>query len=138
MTETTMSWEAITALAAVLTVLIVIAQQIGALNRNHVARAEKETEERIAMDHRVTALEKGLTQMGVQLTDHIRNTGKAIDALRQEMPTAIMNGVSRAIASTLETQQRVHRELIEEIRAEQAAASSPAPKRTPRTNRSKA
>jgi hypothetical protein len=130
-----MSWEAVTAVAAVVALLITIARQLSALNRAQIEKAKHEAEEKSKMETRVVTLEREFSGMSTRLADHIKHTGAAIDALRQEMPNAIMNGVSRAIASTLEMQERVHRQFLDELHAQNVAANAPLPVSKPRTKR---
>src|SRR5688500_2235524 len=110
-----MSWEAVSALVAVLALLIIIAQQLGALNRHSVSKAREETEAKEKMEQRVGTLEREFSTMSRNLNEHVLQTGKAIEALRTEMPAAMGNAMTRAIASSMEIQEKLHREIISQL-----------------------
>lgn len=126
-----MTWEGVTAVVALVTLLIIIAQQLGALKRHYVAQAREETASKERIESRVGSLEQGFAQLHKQLDVHIAQTGKAIDALRTEMPNAMSNAVTRVIASMQQVQEKMHREFIDNLLRHTDTANSAASPKAP-------
>lgn len=97
-----MTWEAVSAIAAVLGLLIVIVRQLRELNRNQVEKAKSEAKEKAAMESRVQRLEADMKDIGTTLTEHIKHTNRSLDALRLETPSAIAREIVRAMRDSKE------------------------------------
>ena len=89
-----MTWEAITAVGAILTVLVMIIQRLDKQNQIHAERIRKETEEKSAMEHRVRNLETQFTSLNERLIDNTKQIWRAIDALRIDMPRSIGQAIA--------------------------------------------
>lgn len=126
-----MSWESITSLAAILTLLVMVIQRLDA----QIKLAKQEAEEKQDMKARVGTLEKEFKGMSGTLADHMKHTSNALDALRSEMPIAMANAVTRAIASSLELQRNALEEFFANGTDSKNASRAATSATKPRTNR---